>query len=76
MQHIGAAKTWYGVPASGADRLEQVVMQQLERSAKAGTYGSREALRKEALELLLSKATMFSPELLVKAGEKCIDREA
>lgn len=44
-------------------------MQQLESSAKVGTYKSREDLRKEALKLLLGKATMFSPELLIKAGE-------
>ena len=30
-QHLGAAKTWYGVPAAGADGFERVVEQQVYR---------------------------------------------
>eukprot|EP00884_Botryococcus_braunii_P008196 jgi/Botrbrau1/17378/Bobra.0494s0003.2 len=67
-QHLGAAKTWYGVPASGADKLEEVVMSHLQDAAKPGTYKSRDQLREHAVKLLIGKATMFSPKLLVDAG--------
>ena len=30
-QHQGAAKTWYGVPCSGADKFEEVVQEQVYR---------------------------------------------
>ncbi len=67
-QHFGAAKTWYGVPASGSDKFEAVVMDHLRESAKPGTYKSVEELRMRAVQLLLDKATMFTPKLLLDAG--------
>ncbi len=67
MQHLGAAKTWYGVPADGADGFEEAVMAQIAKHSKVPM--TREQLRKEALNLLLGKAAVFSPKLLLDAGE-------
>lgn len=58
----------YGVPASAADAFEEVARQQV--------YGH--ALRNEQVHdanskahfTLLKKTTMFSPKLLVDAGER------
>jgi hypothetical protein len=66
LQHLGAAKTWYSVPASGADAFEEVVMAQIGQHKRL----SQEKLRGEALKMLLQKKAVFSPKLLVDAGEK------
>lgn len=70
-QHLGAAKTWYGVPGSDADSFEAVVRQHVykQAAAAAAAEGKSEAEVAAAVHTaLLGKTTMFSPELLLNAG--------
>lgn len=70
-QHLGAAKTWYGVPGCHADGFEAVVKQHVYKQAvaAASTEGKAEAEVAAAVHTaLLGKTTMFSPELLLNAG--------
>lgn len=69
--HLGAPKTWYGVPASHADRFEDVVEQHVYSEAvqaaqKSGA--SKLQIRDKALSAVLSKTTMVSPEVLLREG--------
>lgn len=73
-QHLGAAKTWYGVPGSDADKFEAVVRQHVYNQAVAAacTEGKSEAEVAAAVHAaLLGKTTMFSPQLLLDAGMLC-----
>ena len=54
--HFGAAKTWYGVPGSGADAFEQCFKQ-----AMPDLFAAQP-------DLLLQLVTMLSPALLVNDG--------
>lgn len=70
-QHLGAAKTWYGVPGSDADGFEAVVRQHVysQAVAAARAAGKSEAEVAAAVHTaLLGKTTMFTPELLLDAG--------
>ncbi len=69
--HLGAPKTWYGVPETDADSFEQVVRDRIYTDAlrKAAEEG-RSDYEQEVLvqRTLLEKTTMFSPQLLLHAG--------
>ena len=69
--HLGAPKTWYGVPETDADSFEQVVRDRIYTDAlrKAAEEG-RSDYEQEVLvqRTLLEKTTMFSPQLLLQAG--------
>ncbi|KAK9842710.1 hypothetical protein WJX74_001062 [Apatococcus lobatus] len=71
--HLGAPKTWYGVPETDADSFEQVVRDRIYTDAlrKAAEEG-RSDYEQEVLvqRTLLEKTTMFSPQLLLQAGVK------
>ena len=45
-QHQGAAKTWYGVPACGADQFEEVVQNQVYRYFALLAYSQYVARRR------------------------------
>ncbi|XP_037407827.1 lysine-specific demethylase JMJ705-like [Triticum dicoccoides] len=60
--HLGAAKTWYGVPRDAALAFEDVVRVH-------GYAGEVNAL--EAFATLGQKTTLLSPELLVGSGVPC-----
>ena len=72
--HLGAPKTWYGVPETDADSFEQVVRDRIYADAlrKAAEEG-RSDYEQEVLvqRTLLEKTTMFSPQLLLRAGITC-----
>lgn len=71
MQHVGAAKTWYGVPASSADGFEKVALGDVLGTATASrraTGATPQEASAAAARHLLQKSTMFSPRLLVQAG--------
>lgn len=72
-QHLGASKTWYGVPASAADGFEEVAFQTVLATAMAARL-SDGATQQEACNAasrqLLKKTTMFSPQLLLEADVK------
>ena len=70
-QHLGAAKTWYGVPASDADAFEDVARKHVytEAVAAALAEGKSEAEVAAAVHAaLLGKTTMFTPKLLTDNG--------
>ena len=71
--HLGASKTWYGVPETDADSFEQVVRDRIYADAlrKAAEEG-RSDYEQEVLvqRTLLEKTTMFSPQLLLRAGSR------
>lgn len=70
-QHLGAAKTWYGVPGSHADSFEAVVKKHVYSQAVAAAQQEGKAEDDVAAAVhtaLLGKTTMFSPKLLVEAG--------
>jgi hypothetical protein len=70
-QHLGAAKTWYGVPASDADAFEEVARKHVytEAVAAALAEGKSEAEVAAAVHAaLLGKTTMFTPKLLTDNG--------
>ena len=70
-QHLGAAKTWYGVPASDADAFEAVTRKHVytEAVAAALAEGKSEAEVAAAVHAaLLGKTTMFTPKLLTDNG--------
>ena len=70
-QHLGAAKTWYGVPASHADAFEEVARKHVytEAVAAALAEGKSEAEVAAAVHAaLLGKTTMFTPKLLTDNG--------
>ncbi|KAL0054042.1 hypothetical protein WJX82_002859 [Trebouxia sp. C0006] len=70
-QHLGAAKTWYGVPASDADAFEAVARKHVytEAVAAALAEGKSEAEVAAAVHAaLLGKTTMFTPKLLTDNG--------
>ncbi|KAF7039230.1 hypothetical protein CFC21_049273 [Triticum aestivum] len=60
--HLGAAKTWYGVPRDAALAFEDVV--------RVHGYGG-EVNALEAFATLGQKTTLLSPELLVGSGVPC-----
>jgi len=74
--HLGAPKTWYGVPGDAAGAFEEVVlrdvyrMEALEENAPAapGSGGGSRARKLAMLRELHGKTTMFSPGLLARAG--------
>lgn len=71
-QHLGAAKTWYGVPASDADAFEDVARRHVytEAVAAAVAEGKSEAQVAAAVHsALLGKTTMFTPKLLTDNGK-------
>ena len=71
-QHLGAAKTWYGVPASDADAFEDVARRHVytEAVAAAVAEGKSEAEVANAVHAaLLGKTTMFTPKLLTENGK-------
>lgn len=71
VQHMGAAKTWYGVPADSADAFEEVALGQMYGQAVAAAQAggaSQEAALDRARRHLLRKTSMFSPRLLTEAG--------
>ena len=71
-QHLGAAKTWYGVPASDADTFEGVARRHVytEAVAAAVAEGKSEAQVAAAVHsALLGKTTMFTPKLLMDNGK-------
>lgn len=71
-QHLGAAKTWYGVPANDADAFEDVARRHVytEAVAAAVAEGKSEAEVANAVHAaLLGKTTMFTPKLLTDNGE-------
>lgn len=71
-QHLGAAKTWYGVPASDADAFEGVARRHVytEAVAAAVAEGKSEAEVAAAVHsALLGKTTMFTPKLLTDNGK-------
>ena len=70
-QHLGAAKTWYGVPASHADAFEEVARKHVytEAVAAAVAEGKNESEVAAAVHAaLLGKPTMFTPKLLLDNG--------
>eukprot|EP00897_Mesotaenium_endlicherianum_P010241 jgi/Mesen1/9245/ME000006S09244 len=62
-QHMGACKTWYGVPGGAARDFERVVADSVYDRAML----AQEPEGKE-LKLLLGKTTMFPPGLLLERG--------
>ncbi|KAI3512844.1 hypothetical protein L1887_20164 [Cichorium endivia] len=60
--HMGAAKTWYGVPMDAAVAFEDVV--------RAHGYGG-EINPVVTFATLAQKTTVMSPEVLIKAGIPC-----
>ncbi|CAH1419122.1 unnamed protein product [Lactuca virosa] len=60
--HMGASKTWYGVPMDAAVAFEDVV--------RAHGYGG-EINPIETVATLAKKNTVMSPEVLLKAGVPC-----
>lgn len=78
-QHQGAAKTWYGVPASAADAFERVARDTVYASAAAATRAagsSEEQVADLVSKSLQGKTTMFSPRLLVEAVARLAPRPA
>lgn len=73
-QHLGAAKTWYGVPASHADAFEEVARKHVytEAVAAAVAEGKNDSEVAAAVHAaLLGKTTMFTPKLLIDNGMHC-----
>lgn len=71
-QHLGAAKTWYGVPASDADAFEDVARQHVYTEAVATAVAegkSEDQVAAAVHSALLGKTTMFTPKLLMDNGE-------
>lgn len=76
-QHLGAAKTWYGVPASDADAFEDVARKHVytEAVAAAVAEGKPEAEVAAAVHAaLLGKTTMFTPKLLLDSGKRSLQQ--
>ncbi|KAI3430679.1 hypothetical protein D9Q98_005268 [Chlorella vulgaris] len=70
-QHLGASKTWYGVPASAADAFETAARNTVYARACAAleAQGAGEGQVWCAVErALMAKTTMFSPRILLQAG--------
>ena len=70
-QHLGAAKTWYGVPGSHAEGFEAVVKKHVYSQAVAAAQQegkSEDDVAAAVHTALLGRTTMFSPKLLVEAG--------
>ena len=71
-QHLGAAKTWYGVPASDADAFEDVARRHVYTEAVATAVAegkSEDQVAAAVHSALLGKTTMFTPKLLMDNGE-------
>ena len=68
--HAGAPKTWYGVPASDAAKVEAAVEAHIFGKPAAGTEGPVESSR--AVRSLIGKTTMVSPKVLLEAGVKVV----
>eukprot|EP00775_Hariotina_reticulata_P005737 gene5737-5977_t len=71
--HLGAPKTWYGVPASDADGFEQAVLEEVyhEAAARSRAAGAPEAaVLAQALDALIDKTTIVTPEVLMKKGHQ------
>mmetsp|Transcript_22662 Transcript_22662/g.62918 ORF Transcript_22662/g.62918 Transcript_22662/m.62918 type:complete len:407 (-) Transcript_22662:1702-2922(-) len=66
--HFGAAKTWYGVPASDADGFEQVVMTRVYHETNDARILQRMEYARQTVKSLMGKTTMFPPSYLVEAG--------
>ena len=60
--HLGAPKTWYGVPGTHAVAFESAVAQNVFHFQSDGKG------RDATLELLIQKAVMFPPEMVMKEG--------
>ncbi|XP_076933077.1 lysine-specific demethylase REF6-like [Bidens hawaiensis] len=60
--HMGAAKTWYGIPMEAALAFEDVI--------RTHVYGGQISPT-EAIATLARKTTILSPEVLIKAGVPC-----
>ncbi len=73
---MGAAKTWYGVPADSADAFEDAALKRVYGSAveaaQAAGASPVDALDR-ARRHLLRKTSMFSPRLLTEAGEHLLE---
>lgn len=70
-QHLGAAKTWYGVPASDADAFEDVAQRHVYTEAVATAVAegkSEDQVAAAVHSALLGKTTMFTPKLLMDNG--------
>lgn len=70
--HAGAQKTWYGVPASDADRFENVVLSEVFGPAAAAARAqglSEDEIRDRCLAAIIEKTTILSPEVLMKHGK-------
>lgn len=70
-QHLGAAKTWYGVPASDADAFEDVAQRHVYTEAVATAVAegkSGDQVAAAVHSALLGKTTMFTPKLLMDNG--------
>ena len=71
-QHLGAAKTWYGVSASDADAFEDVARRHVYTEAVATAVAegkSEDQVAAAVHSALLGKTTMFTPKLLMDNGE-------
>ena len=71
-QHLGAAKTWYGVPASDADAFEDVARRHVYTEAVATAVAegkSEDQVAAAVHSALLGKTTMFTPKLLMDNGD-------
>jgi len=68
--HAGAPKTWYGVPACDAAKVEAAVEAHIFGKPAAGTEGPVDSSR--AVRSLIGKTTMVSPKVLLEAGVKVV----
>lgn len=70
--HVGAHKTWYGVPASDADGFEQAVLSEVYGPAAAAARAqglSDSEIMDKCLAALIKKTTILSPGVLLKHGK-------
>jgi len=73
--HLGAPKTWYGVPASDAEGFEDVLRQHVYHDAmrQSRENGCPESdVDDMAMATVLNKTTVFSPRLLMEKGVKVV----
>lgn len=73
--HLGAPKTWYGVPAAHAEAFETVAKTHIYHQAIGSSLEKGASLEEAellALQTLLGKTTMFTPKLLLEHGVRVV----